>query len=75
MDTASCHRSIVQIGNIKYIELIKKNASNRFPLFLLTIESTIENVNASIEATRARFNIIKIESSPNDNHVNVNTIK
>lgn len=41
----------------------------------LTTESTIENVNASIDADRARFASAKIESSPNDHQVNVRTDK
>lgn len=39
------------------------------------MESTMENVRASIEAVKALLASGKIDNSPNDHHVNVNTTK
>lgn len=74
-DTASYHKSNVE--EEKYVFLAKKFIL-WLSLFLssstLTIESTIENVNASIDAFNARFKSSKVDSSPNDHHVNASTI-
>lgn len=56
---------------INFLVIIRKY----FSIDIHTIESTIENVTASMEAVNARLASAMKDSSPKDHHVSTNTTK